>query len=179
MSEKVLPARHAANVIGALALGLADRMVAETEALVGAGANASAALILIGNRPDLTIDALRHGLHLTHSATVRTVTRLKNAGLVEKRSGKDARSVYLRLSASGKREMARALAQREKILAEALADLSVEERVAMGALAARVLPCLAPDAARAEAVCRLCDGGQCPDDLCPLTPERQVAHGAQ
>ena len=179
MKQEVSASLHAANVIGALSLGLADRMVAETEALIGAGANASAALILIGSRPDLTIDDLRHGVKLTHSATVRTVIRLKDAGLVEKHSGEDGRSVYLRLSAKGRRDMTRVLRLREKILEDALASLSVVELKQFGAMAARVLPNVVPEAVSVDAICRLCDGKVCPDAMCPLTAERDLREGAE
>ena len=54
MKQDVPSSQHAANLIGALSLGLADRIVAETEALIGAGANASAALILIGTGWDMS-----------------------------------------------------------------------------------------------------------------------------
>ena len=178
MKQGVSPSQHAANVIGALSLGLADRIVAETEALIGAGANSPAALILIGSRPDLTIDDLRHGVKLTHSATVRTVMRLKNAGLVEKHPGEDGRSVYLRLSAKGRRDMTRALRLREKILADALAALTASELKQFGAMAARVLPKVVPDTVAVDAICRLCDGKVCPDAMCPLTPERDARQAA-
>lgn len=174
MKQGVSPSQHAANVIGALSLGLADRIVAETEALIGAGANASAAIILISSRPDLTIDDLRHGLQLTHSATVRTVMRLKNAGLVEKRGGEDGRSVYLRLSAKGRRDMMRVTRLREKILEESLSALTRAELEHFGALAARVLPNIVPGDVSVDAICRLCDGRVCPDAICPLTPERDA-----
>ncbi len=174
MKHGVSPSQHAANIIGALSLGLADRIVTETEALIGAGANASAAIILIGSRPDLTIDDLRHGVRLTHSATVRTVMRLKNAGLVEKRAGEDGRSVYLRLSAKGRRDMARVIRLREKILDDAFATLSRAELEQFGAMAARVLPNIVPQSVSVDAICRLCDGSVCPDAMCPLTPERDA-----
>lgn len=174
MNQDVSPSQHAANIIGALSLGLADRIVAETEALIGAGANSSAALILIGSRPDITIDDLRHGVKLTHSATVRTVMRLKEAGLVEKHSGEDGRSVYLRLSAKGRRDMARVIRLREKILESTLAALTRKELQQFGAMAARVLPNVVPENVSVDAVCRLCDGKVCPDEMCPLTPERDA-----
>lgn len=174
MKQDVSPSQHAANVIGALSVGLADRIVAETEALIGAGANSSAALILIGSRPDMTIDDLRHGVQLTHSATVRTVMRLKDAGLVEKRSGEDGRSVYLRLSAKGRRDMARVVRLREKILEDAFSALTRSELEQFGAMAARVLPNIVPDNVSVDAICRLCDGKVCPDAICPLTPERDA-----
>jgi DNA-binding MarR family transcriptional regulator len=174
MKQDVPPSQHAANLIGALSLGLADRIVAETEALIGAGANASAALILIGSRPDMTIDDLRHGVKLTHSATVRTVMRLQAAGLVEKHSGEDGRSVYLRLSPKGRRDMARVQKLRERILEAALADLSQAELRQFGAMAARVLPNIVPESVSVDAICRLCDGKVCPDAICPLTPERDA-----
>lgn len=179
MKQDVPSLQHAVNLIGALSIGLADRIVAETEALIGAGANASAALILIGSRPDMTIDDLRHGVKLTHSATVRTVIRLKDAGLVEKHSGEDGRSVYLRLSPKGKRDMARVLKLRERILEVALADLSQSELKQFGALAARVIPNVVLENVSVDAICRLCDGKVCPDAICPLTPERDARECAE
>ncbi|MFM8746989.1 MAG: MarR family winged helix-turn-helix transcriptional regulator [Aestuariivirga sp.] len=179
MTNVFSPSQYFANIVGALSVGLADRIVEETEALVGVGANASAALVLIGSRPDLTIDDLRHGMKLTHSATVRTVMRLNAAGLVEKRSGRDGRSVYLRLNAKGRRDMNRALQLREKIVGEALSALNPAELAQFGAMAARVLPKVVTRSETAEVICRLCDGKVCTDAECPLTKERDCQLGAE
>lgn len=175
MKHSVSPNDYTANLVGSLSLGLAGRLIDETEELVGAGPKAPAALILIGSMPNLTIDTLRHGIQLTHSATVRTVIKLNEAGLVEKLSGQDGRSVYLRLTANGRKEMTRVLRLREGILAKAISVLSKAEIKSLATILCKMLPQVVSEGTPVEAICRLCDGRVCSDEICPLTPE-QLEH---
>ena len=71
------PAR-AGNVLGALALGLTDRMT------TGSASDAAALSALHHFLRDPSIDLVRQVLGLTHSGTVRLVDRLAADGLVRR-----------------------------------------------------------------------------------------------
>ena len=79
------PAR-AANVLGALALVLTDRMADAVEDAAAQAETGAAALSALRHvlPPDPTIDLLRQVLGLTHSGTVRLVDRLEAAGQVRR-----------------------------------------------------------------------------------------------
>jgi MarR family transcriptional regulator, negative regulator of the multidrug operon emrRAB len=74
-----------ANLLAALALGIADRIRETIEAGAEHGAMASAALNTVGFFPGESIDALSKTLKLSHSGTVRLVDRLAEEGLVERK----------------------------------------------------------------------------------------------
>jgi hypothetical protein len=65
---------------------------------------------------------------LTSSGTVRLVTRLEQAGYVEREPGRDARVSLVRLTPAGRRAAHRVSAARADVLQDALADLGAEER---------------------------------------------------
>src|SRR3954470_16045517 len=74
-----------ANMLGAFALAVADRMRAETEAAVGHSGAAAAALVMVAQFPDRTVEFLRRAVGLSHPAAVRVVDRLVEAKLVRRR----------------------------------------------------------------------------------------------
>ena len=91
------PAR-AANVLGALALVLTDRI---TDAVQDAAAQAETGAVALSALrhvlpPEPSIDLLRQVLGLTHSGTVRLVDRLEAAGQVRRGSGRDGRTRTVR-----------------------------------------------------------------------------------
>ncbi|MGH2804762.1 MAG: hypothetical protein ACRDL4_17210, partial [Thermoleophilaceae bacterium] len=94
-------ARHA-NLLGAVALAVGDRLRAAAESGSGEGGSAPAALVsLAGYLDGGPIDSLRDPLGLTHSATVRVVDRLVAGGLARRRPGSDRRTVSVALTAAG------------------------------------------------------------------------------
>ena len=162
------PAR-AANVLGALALVLADRMadaVEDAAAQAESGATALSALVHV-LPPDPSIDLLRQVLGLTHSGTVRLVDRLEHAGLVRRSAGQDGRSTAVRLSAAGRRAATRVTRERAGQLTGALAVLTNDEQEQLADLAGRVLAGLGRDGAGGADgsverwTCRLCDTTAC------------------
>ncbi|WP_236720976.1 MarR family transcriptional regulator [Paraburkholderia phytofirmans] len=68
----------------------------------------------VGQYSDSSIEVLREAVDLSHPAAVRAVAGLVDAGLVEKKSGTDKRSVALALTASGKRKAKRLQTARER-----------------------------------------------------------------
>jgi DNA-binding MarR family transcriptional regulator len=159
------------NLIGALALGLSDQIVEASERAVDAGAGAPAAIVLIGTTAGMTIDDLRHGLKLTHSAAVRAVMRLVEAGLVVKEPGKDARSVSLRLTPKGHAKMKRILEVRRSTIGKLLHGVDDATLLSLERILDAILHRLPSTRSEAESICRLCDEKACPPAACPVFVE--------
>jgi MarR family transcriptional regulator, negative regulator of the multidrug operon emrRAB len=153
-----------ANLVGALALAIADRLAEAAEPGLG-GSAAQALATLHGEAAGASIDALARIVGLTHSGTVRLVDRLAGAGLVERRTGADARSTSLYLTPAGRRVARRTLARREAAIQSVLAGLSRADRSALARVSETVLADLATDLVTAadadRRICRLCDTEAC------------------
>jgi DNA-binding MarR family transcriptional regulator len=167
-----------ANLLAATATGLSDAM---TDAFVGEGFDATAATALVALldfSPSGTVQRLSRGLGLTHSGTVRLIDRLTVHGLVERRAGRDLRSVTVALTRDGRRLAQRLRKRRRAAVATALAELTDEARDHLTAACETMLAALvrqrlaqretgAPPAG--GALCRLCDFAACgrPAGRCP------------
>jgi DNA-binding MarR family transcriptional regulator len=175
-------------VLGALAVALADRIREATEAasgLTGAGPAALVALEhFLAGRP---VDDLARAMGLTHSGAVRLVDRLAEAGLVERRPGRDGRTVAVALTAAGRRTGAAVTRARAEAVAVVLADLGPADRDALADLvdaltateARARLAARAAGAAPAGWFCRACDPVACgrPSDECPAANAAREAVG--
>ncbi|MFL5844783.1 MAG: MarR family winged helix-turn-helix transcriptional regulator [Solirubrobacteraceae bacterium] len=162
-----------ANVVGAMALALGDRLRAATEEAAGLAGVLPAALVSLhefaGGRP---IEVLAGALRVTHSRAVRVVDQLQAEGLARRGSDPaDRRAVRVELTATGRRRARRVAAARATVLDEALAGLSPDGRTALAGLAATVLGELAGSRLEARQICRLCDVHACGHDAgrCPVT----------
>jgi MarR family transcriptional repressor of emrRAB len=155
------------NVLGALALVVADQLSEAVAAAADQSLTAAAALSALEHFADgCSIDRLRRILGLTSSGTVRLVDRLVAAGEVRRREGPDARTTSVALTATGRRVARRVTGARSAVLEDALAGLSVDERRDMERLAARVLDGLVRQKLAREVestrwICRLCDTHAC------------------
>lgn len=151
----------AANVTGALAVAITDRLRGERDA---------AALVTLLERGALTIEWLRRIVGLSHSAAVRLVDRLVGEELVRRRSGPDRRSVRVALTPRGRRTATRLRKEREAFLVGLLAPLDPGERRALLALTEKLFGGVVSGRWEARLICRLCDhgacaaGGRCPVD---------------
>lgn len=151
-----------ANLLGALALVLTDRM---TEAMTEAGgrpesaATALSALRHFLDRP--TIDVLRQVLGLTSSGTVRLVDRMSELGQVERGPGPDGRSTTVGLTGAGRSASERVAAARARVLLAALSGLSGAEREILRELLSRLLVNFIRGPGATRWMCRLCDTGVC------------------
>lgn len=160
-----------ANLLGALALALDDRLNKSLTYRGRRSLSSTAALIHLRLNPGETIDSLSRVLGLSHSATVRLVDRLEADGLAERRSGADRRSVGLFVTHSGEAAAVKALHDRHRVFTDALAPLSAGERKQLTALVEKLLVGLVSDGWSALQICRLCDvpacnrGAYCPIDL--------------
>lgn len=157
-----------ANLLGALALALTDRMTKETETRAAHGAAAPAALVSVGVDPGLSVGALAQTVGLTHSSTVRLIDRLERDGLMERRDGTDGRSVGLHLTQQGAARRRTILKGRHQVLSEALAALPVDDQAALTPLIEVLLDTLTLGRPQADHICRLCDEGVCPEATCPV-----------
>jgi MarR family transcriptional repressor of emrRAB len=154
------------NLVGAWSLLVADAARAGTEAVVGAGGAAPAALVTISAFPGQSMDQLRRTLVLSQPGTLRLVERLAAQGLVERREVQGARGAGLVLTAQGRRVVKRLLGEREQALDALLGGLSGTERRQLAALVEKALWARGADGCDPRHVCRVCDRGVC--DRCPV-----------
>lgn len=157
------PARldHVANLLGALALAVTDRMFDATEEVGESGTTAVAisALYQFLDRP--TVDLLRRILGLTSSGAVRLVDRLESAGWAERGEAADGRATAVRLTAAGRKIGKRLSAARTNTLKQALSTLSMAEIRALEHLVSLVLVGLMRGPGAVRWICRFCDMEAC------------------
>lgn len=158
----------AANMLGALAIVLADDLRAGINEALGASGETAAALILIGANPGLKIAEIATALGLTHSGAVRLIDRLAAEGLARKAPGADSRTVLVRLSPKGAARRRAALARRARVLARAMALLEPAEAEAFAAAIAKLLHGLLTRPDQGHRFCRMCDEGRCAPTGCPV-----------
>ncbi len=98
----------------------------------GHGSAARAALVALHEALNgATLDELRNVIGLTPSGAVRLVDKLSAAGLAERRSGRDWRSVSVVLTRRGRATARRVLAARRQALDPILAELTDDERTSL------------------------------------------------
>jgi MarR family transcriptional regulator, negative regulator of the multidrug operon emrRAB len=155
--------QRTANLLGALALSIADR--------ISTGSDAAALITLRNYAEGEPLDLLRRALALSHPAVVRLADRLQERGLVERRrSERDGRVVALRLTPAGRRAADEALAARASAIEGAIAILGAEERRALDGMLERMLAAATTDSTASLVICRLCDPDVCGHPgRCPVT----------
>jgi DNA-binding MarR family transcriptional regulator len=163
--------RHTANLLGALALVVHDRLSEALADTLGESETAAAALSSLDNFLDRpTIDLLRRVLGLTSSGTVRLVDRLEDEGYLERGEGRDRRTTAVRLTRSGRRAARRVTAARGDVLEWALSTLSEDERRQLDFLLSRLLVGMMRGPGAERFMCRLCDARACghAEGRCPV-----------
>jgi MarR family transcriptional repressor of emrRAB len=161
-----------AQLLGALALTLADRTGATVEHDAGVAGSDAAALVTLRNYAEgEPLDLLRRALALSHPGVVRLADRLQARGLVERhRSARDGRAVALRLTTAGREAADAALAARGEAIAAALATLEPAQRRALAPMLERMLGAQTTDSDASLVICRMCDPDVCGHpDRCPVT----------
>ena len=166
-----------ANLLGALAGEIAERLDRRLRSHPNQTDSAVAALNLIGLYGGCSNNALSQALKLSHTATVRLVDKLEAAGLVESRPGQDRRSVALHLTGSGQSRARAAIEDRCAALGDIVDALSPDQRDQLDAIAETLLKSLTTSAMEAGHICRLCDEIVCPGDDCPVH-QRAIAFAA-
>jgi DNA-binding MarR family transcriptional regulator len=168
------------NLLGALSLAVADRTADAVGDAAGQSQTAAIALSALHHvLDDPSVDLLRRVLGLTPSGAVRLVDRLQEAGYVTRRPGRDARSVSVRLTASGRRAAERVSTARAEVLQDTLGDLAPSEREALEELLSRVLVRLIRGPGAVRWMCRLCDMGACGREKgeCPVANAARERYG--
>jgi MarR family transcriptional regulator, negative regulator of the multidrug operon emrRAB len=164
------PSRREANLLAVLALELAGRMADAAARVSSMSAEGPAAIAALRLYPGCSVEELRRVLALSHPGTVRLVDRLQAAGLVERRAGRDRRSLALVATPAGDEAAAGILDARLAVVGDVLAPLDDDERRALEPLLERLVGALADDHAAARRVCRLCDVDVCGHpERCPIT----------
>jgi DNA-binding MarR family transcriptional regulator len=162
-------ASRQANLLGALALTVVDRLHEARADDDGRGLTATAALNHLRLRPGQNIDFLARLLHISHPAAVRLVNKLEAEGLVERRPGeRDARSRALVLTPAGQRAALAAARQRLDVLNQMLSPLTAAERRQLEPVLEKLLGALTIDRWDARHICRLCDLPTCEMPACPV-----------
>ena len=151
-----------ANLLGALALAVTDRIELAVTRATGLSGSAPAALVTLDSPTGgTTLDALCGALSLSHSGAVRLVDRLVSAGLVERRRGRDQRSLDLALTPGGRRAVRQVREARESTCASILGLLTADQWTLLTDIQADILGELEEREAGGGWVCRLCDRHSC------------------
>src|SRR5262245_62156240 len=142
-----------ANLLGAFANAISDRVRLAVSERTNLGGEAAAALIVLGHESGLSIDQLGKILRLSHPGTVRVVDRLVAAGLAErKQSNVDKRVLSLQLTEAGERERESVLAGRREVLAPLLDVVAAEDLPVLERIVEKMLVSLPSDAMSAMSV---------------------------
>ncbi len=160
--------QRTANLLGALACEIADKLDRHFTSHASETDSAAAALNIIGYDDGCSNSALSRALRLSHTATVRLVDKLEAAGLVTSKRGDDRRTVALHLTKAGKARVRRVAAERTDVLCEIVEVLTPRQREHLDAVAEALLVAMTSTIDIANYVCRLCDDSACPPDACPV-----------
>ena len=160
-------ASRLANMLGALATGLSDRIHAAVDVRTSLRGEAAAALIVIGHAPGLSIDQLGKVSGLSHPGAVRMVDRLVAAGFAQRMPvATDRRAIALHLTPAGETEKAAILEGRRAAIESVLSHVSPGDHPALERLVEAMLASMPSDATSALSVCRLCNQDACAN--CPM-----------
>lgn len=172
--------QQASNLLGALALGLSDRLegaITEAASLSASDAAALSALHHFLEAP--RIDRLAQVLGLSSPGAVRLVDRLEQSGLARRQTGDDGRVTTVALTAAGRRRAEAVTRARSDLMKQALGALTPAERRQFGELAGKVLAGLIRPPGATRWTCRLCDVVECgrPTGHCPVYEAAKARYG--
>lgn len=157
-----------ANLLGALSLAITDRLLSELREHSRQNDTSASALNVIGYAEGCSNGELGTALQLSHSATVRLLDKLSEAGFVEVRQGQDKRSVAIFLTDAGRERTRSVVEARNHALAELVDLLGPEQREQLDGIAETLLEKMTEAPSDAMYICRLCDEQVCPQDRCPV-----------
>lgn len=157
---------YTANLLGVVGLAIANRIEAMARDILDHVGEAPAAIVVIGYGMGPTNEQLRRTLGLSHPGCVRLVDRLAADGLVERREGKDRRSVALHLTPAGRAMREKLMEGRLAAIRPMLGGLTQEEDEALAGLLHKMLSAMDPPDEQRCRLCRLCDDSVC--HTCPI-----------
>ena len=178
MSSQPQRARQA-NLLATVALGLADRLGDLAADGVQLDATAATALVgLLDFTPHGSVRALSRVIGLTHSGTVRLVTRLVSAGLAERGDAADARATTVSLTDHGHTVALGLRRRRAEVIEGALDGQTPAQRAELERVCESIVTNLVGQRLAQRrtgqdppggALCRLCDFVACgrPEGQCP------------
>ena len=150
-----------ANLLGAAALAIGDRLLRQAAAAADTSTSGAAALITLANSPGLGVTELGARIGLSQPAAARMIDGLSAAGLVERRPGSNGRSVAIWPTRRGRTAAHRALRAREEQLAQAVDRLAPDEQAALMRALENMLYGLFDRPGSQHVLCRMCDRGAC------------------
>jgi DNA-binding MarR family transcriptional regulator len=163
---------HAArgqNLLGALITAVNDRMQWHAEKAIGLGGQMPAALVTIGHNYGQSVEFLSGILQMSHSGCVRLVDKLDELGLIERRPGKDRRSLSLYLTPRGRELKRQVLQARREALDAVFETLDGQQQGHLVHLLEVMLTAMTHCKMDADIICRLCEEQACVQSHCPVT----------
>lgn len=157
-----------ANMLGALAIVLADDLREAVNVALATTGETAAAIIMLGAHPGLTIGEIAEALNISHSGAVRLIDRLERDELVRKRPGMDARTMLVELSPDGRARREIALRERGAVLDRAVRLLDAKEAELLGQTLDKLLRGLLTRPEHGHRYCRMCDEDKCVPNCCPV-----------
>lgn len=157
------------NLLGALVTAVNDRMQWQAEKAIGLGGQIPAALVTIGHNYGESVEFLSGILQMSHSGCVRLVDKLDEQGLIERRPGRDKRSLSLYLTPKGRELKREVLRARREALDSAFQALDAEQQRTMVGLMEVMLTAMTHCKNDADIICRLCEEQTCAQSHCPVT----------
>lgn len=159
-----------ANLLGVVALAVADRIEDTARDILRHAGETPAALVVIGYGLGPSNDQLRRILGLSHPGTVRLVDRLVADGLVERREGRDKRAIALYLSERGAALREKLLKGRLAVIRPLLEPLTDAEQETFAGLLHKMLSSMETTDWERYTLCRLCDDRVCSN--CPIPADK-------
>lgn len=162
--------KRTANLLGAAALAISDRLLDTVTETVQCGASGPAALVTLIDQPGIGVTELGARIGLSQPAAARVAAGLVSQGLVERRPGHNGRSVALHPTAGGRDTARQVLEVRERVISELVAGLDADEQTALTRALERLLERVYEDVRSQYLICRLCDRATCIAEgaICPV-----------
>jgi MarR family transcriptional regulator, negative regulator of the multidrug operon emrRAB len=157
------------NLLGALVTAVNDRMQWQAEKAIGLGGQMPAALVTIGHNYGESVEFLSGILQMSHSGCVRLVDKLDELGLIERRPGRDRRSLSLYLTPKGREFKREVLQARREALNAVYQALDAQQQSHLVDLLEVMLKAITHCKSDADIICRLCEEQACAQSHCPVT----------
>ena len=157
------------NLLGAFVTAVNDRMQRQTEQAIAMGGQARAALVTIGHNYGESVEFLSNILQMSHSGCVRLVDKLHEQALIERRPGKDRRSLSLYLTPAGRDRKREVLSERREALNSVFETLDERQQQQFVELLEVMLKAITHCKSDADIICRLCEEQTCAQSRCPVT----------
>lgn len=146
-----------ANMLGALAIVLADDLRKAVNSALATTGETAAAILVLGAHPAFS-----------HGGAVRLIDRLERDGMVRKRPGADARTMLVKLSPEGRAQLQEALRKRGTVLDRAVTLLDADEAALLAGCLDKMLRGLLTCPEHGHRYCRMCDEDKCVPNCCPV-----------